>query len=75
MPAVDAEHVLEISAAEDQDPVEAIGSDGAHPAFSVGVRVRGLDRRSNHLDPSERKISSKAWLNFMSRSWMRNRKR
>ena len=32
----------------------------------IGVRIT--------LMPSVRKISSKAWLNFVSRSWMRNRK-
>src|SRR5215203_4598959 len=32
----------------------------------IGVRIT--------LIPSARKISSKAWLNFESRSWMRNRK-
>jgi len=48
--AVDAEHVLEMAAAEDQDPVEAVGASGAHPALGEGVRVRGLDRCANHLD-------------------------
>jgi hypothetical protein len=48
--AVDAEHVLEMAAAEDQDSVEAVGASGAHPALGEGVRVRGLDRYANHLD-------------------------
>jgi hypothetical protein len=50
MAAVDVEHVLEVTPPEDQDPVEAIGAEGAHPPFGVGVRVRRLDRRANHLD-------------------------
>ena len=50
VPAVDAEHVLEMSSAEDQDPVEAVGADRADPAFGVGVRVRRLDRCADHLD-------------------------
>jgi hypothetical protein len=49
--AVDAEDVLEVAAAEDEDPVEAVGAERAHPAFGVGVRVRRLDRRADHLDP------------------------
>jgi hypothetical protein len=49
--AVDAEHVFEMSAAENEDPVQAVGAEGAHPAFGEGVRVRGLDRRADHLDP------------------------
>src|SRR6266508_2641956 len=72
--AVDAEHVLEMAAAEDEDPVDAVGANRTHPTLGEGVRVRGLDRRANRLDASARKTSSKAWLNFVSRSWMRNRK-
>jgi hypothetical protein len=48
--AVDAEHVLEVPSAEDQDPVEAVGADRAHPALGVGVRVRCLDGRVDHSD-------------------------
>jgi hypothetical protein len=36
--AVDAEHVLEMAAAEDEDPVQAVGANGAHPAFGEGAR-------------------------------------
>lgn len=31
MPAVDAEHVLEVAAAEDEDPVEAVGAGDEKP--------------------------------------------
>jgi hypothetical protein len=48
--AVDAEHVLEMAAAEDEDPVEAISAESADPALGVSVRVRRLDRRVNHLE-------------------------
>ena len=48
MPPVDAEHVLEVTAAEDQDPVEAVGAEGADPVLGVGVRVRRLDGRADH---------------------------
>ncbi len=71
---VNAEHVLEMAAAEDEDPVEAVGANRAHPTLGEGVRVRGLNWRADDLDASVRKTSSKAWLNFESRSWMRNRK-
>jgi hypothetical protein len=30
---VDAEHLLELSPADDQDPVEAVAADGANPAL------------------------------------------
>src|SRR5438045_2924087 len=48
--AVDAEHVLEMTAADDEDPVEAVGADCAHPAFGEGVRVRRLNWRADDLD-------------------------
>jgi hypothetical protein len=50
MAAVDAEDVLEVMPAEDEDPIEAVGADCADPAFGVGVGVRRLDRRADHLD-------------------------
>src|SRR5207249_2826581 len=48
MAAVDVEHVLEMPAAEDEDPVETLGAESADPALGVGVRVRRLDRRADH---------------------------
>jgi hypothetical protein len=52
--AVDAEDALEMAAAEDQDPVEAVGPDSANPALRkrvrVRVRVRSLNRRPDDLD-------------------------
>jgi HEAT repeat protein len=36
MAAVDAKDVCEVAAAEDEDPVEAIGAERAYPAFGVG---------------------------------------
>jgi hypothetical protein len=40
MPDVDTKHALEIAAANDQDPVEAVRADCSHPAFGVGVGGR-----------------------------------
>src|SRR6266536_205729 len=50
MRRVAAEHVLEVAAAEDQQPVEAFGADRPHEALGVGVRLRGADRRVDHFD-------------------------
>ena len=47
---VNAEHVLEMAAAEDEDPVEAVGANRAHPTLGEGVRVRGLNWRADDLD-------------------------
>ena len=57
---VGAEHVFEVAAVEDQQPVETLGADGADEALGVGVRLWRPDRCSDHLIPSLRKTSSKA---------------
>jgi hypothetical protein len=41
---VDAENVLELAAAENQEPVEALAADTADPALDVRVRVRRPNR-------------------------------
>jgi hypothetical protein len=40
-----AEHTLELAAADNQEPVEALTADAADPALDVGVRVRRPARR------------------------------
>jgi hypothetical protein len=50
MPAVDTEDVFEVAPSGDEVPVEAVGAQRAHSAFGVGVRVRRLNRRADHLD-------------------------
>ena len=47
---VDTEHLLELSPADDQDPVEAVPADGADPAFGERVRLRGPERCADDLD-------------------------
>ena len=54
---VDAEDVLELAAAEDQQPVEAFAAYGADPALHVRVRVRRLDGRTDDLGSIARKES------------------
>jgi hypothetical protein len=48
---IDAEHVLEVSLACDQQPVQALAAKGADEALGVGVGLRRLDWR---LDDRER---------------------
>jgi hypothetical protein len=48
---VGARHLLEVAAADDQESVETFGADGADEALGVGIRLRGEDRRVDHLDP------------------------
>jgi hypothetical protein len=47
---VDPQHLLQVAAADDQQPVQALGPDRADPAFGVGVGVGCLHRRDQHLD-------------------------
>ena len=42
---VDSEHVLEVAASEDQQPVQALSAHRPDPALSVSVRVGGPHRR------------------------------
>ncbi|HVD89434.1 MAG TPA: hypothetical protein VNB91_11120 [Jatrophihabitantaceae bacterium] len=47
---VDTEHLLELSPADDQDPVEAVAPDRADPALGERVRLRGPERCADDLD-------------------------
>jgi hypothetical protein len=65
---VGAYGLLEVAAAEDQDPVEAFASQASHPrsacAFARGARTGVRMTRM----PSERNTSSKLGVNLLSRS-------
>jgi hypothetical protein len=50
MPDVCDEHVVEVAAAEDQQPVEALAADAADPPFGVRSGLRRLRRRLDHPD-------------------------
>jgi hypothetical protein len=52
---VEADHVLEVAAVDDQDPVQALAAEGADPTLGVGVRVWGSDGRADDLMSSLRK--------------------
>jgi hypothetical protein len=47
---VDAEQLLKLSPADDQDPVEAVAADGADPALRECVRLRRPERCADNLD-------------------------
>ena len=46
---IDPEDLLQVTTADDQQPVEALGPDGTDPPLRIGVGVRRLDRRDEHL--------------------------
>jgi len=51
MREIDAQHSLEVAAAEDQQPVKTLAADGANEAFGVGVCLWCPEWRLDHLDP------------------------
>src|SRR5262249_41530420 len=50
MADVDAKHMLELAATEDQQPIEALATGAADPALEVRVRVRCPYRRADDRD-------------------------
>jgi hypothetical protein len=46
---IDPEGLLQVTTANDEEPVEAFGADGADPPLGVGIGVRRLDRRDEYL--------------------------
>src|SRR5918996_5749367 len=69
-----AERPSEVALSENEQPIEKLGpcrfDQRLATAFARGARTGVL----MILIPSVRKISSKAAVNFVSRSWMRKRK-
>ena len=63
---------LEVTAAEDEHPLEALAPFGADHALAEGVRPRGLTGVLTTLAPSAAKTASKEAVNLASRSRMRN---
>jgi len=47
---VDAKDTFKLSAAADQEPVEAVAADGAHPALGERVRLRRPAGGADDLD-------------------------
>jgi hypothetical protein len=46
---IDPEDLLQVTTSDDQQPVQALGADRPNPPLRVGVGVRRLDRRYEHL--------------------------
>jgi hypothetical protein len=46
---IDPKDLLEVAGPDDQQPVQALGAYRPDPALRVGVRVRRLHRRQQHL--------------------------
>src|SRR6266702_2841874 len=49
VPDIDPQGLLEVTTADDQQPVKALGADGPDPALRAGVRVWRLDWRQHHV--------------------------
>ena len=70
---VAVEDAKEVAAAGDQEMVQALPAHGADPALGNGVGVRCLDRCADDLGADRAQMSSKARVNLLSRSRIRNR--
>ena len=46
----DSEHALEVASVHDQEPVEALGADGADETLGDRIRLRGPHRRLDDLE-------------------------
>jgi hypothetical protein len=55
---IDAQDALELLAAGDQEPVEAVAADGADPALGDRVRLRRPKRRAHDLNAFALEIES-----------------
>jgi hypothetical protein len=64
----DVEHVLEVMAVEDQEPVEAFSAGGADEALGDRVRLRARTGVLMISMPSLAKTASKSRVNLLSRS-------
>ena len=71
---VDAEDVLELAAPNNREAVEGLAAHAADPAFGAFAFGAWIGVRTI-LIPSLPKMLSKARLNFLSRSWIKNRGR
>jgi uncharacterized protein (DUF1786 family) len=57
---VDVQNSFEVAASEDEDAIEAVAADGAHPALGERVRVRRLQRRADRGCPTSC-VSGSGW--------------
>jgi hypothetical protein len=73
MTDVNPEDAFEVPSVDDQDPVETFAADCADPPFDEGVRPGCAYGVRIVRMPPERNTSSKAAVNVLPRSWIRNR--
>ena len=68
MLSVGRKHVLQVAAADDQQPVEAFAADASYPALGVSARPRRPHRRFDHTDAVGAEDLAKriegGWLDF-----------
>jgi hypothetical protein len=66
------QYALEVAAVDDQYPVEQLTADGADPSFGDCVCPRCSHRCTQDADASLMKTASKASVNLLSRSRIKN---
>jgi hypothetical protein len=55
---VAAKDPIQMPAPDDEQPVQALGTDSTHPALRVGIRIRRLQRCQQYLARLTRRVSS-----------------
>ena len=75
VPDVDPKDLLKVTAADDQQPVQAFGTSGPNPPFGEGIRVGRLYRRHKHVHTFRPEHVIEPRQNFASRSRTRKRTR
>jgi hypothetical protein len=73
VPDLDPQDPLEVAAPEDQQPVQALGADGADPSLGVRVRFGRPHRRHQHLGTIRAEDLVEPRQNLASRSWTMKR--
>jgi hypothetical protein len=69
---VDVEHMFEMSAVRDEEPVEALAAYGADEALGDRVRFRCSHRRLDDADAFAGEDGVEVRVNLLSRSRIRN---
>jgi hypothetical protein len=67
-----ADHVFEVAAADNQQPVEALAANTSDPALGVRFRLRRPHRRLDDTDSFRAEDLIKSRVNLLSRSRIKN---
>jgi hypothetical protein len=73
MPDVGDQHVLEVAATEDQQPVETLPTDAADPALGMGTRLWRAELSRSRIKNCGRMPSSSSCISRLRACWATQR--